>query len=112
MVVDRALSLAVHHVASAPSIMGLFGYGSAAMVTGSWLAGWWGDASSPLYSPPVPYLPFSSSLLRFPLSSLSLFVFVFALSYFAPFVLLYGGIVQLLAALWSFRARHDPHCSL
>ncbi|ELR21956.1 uncharacterized protein ACA1_046860 [Acanthamoeba castellanii str. Neff] len=54
---------------AAPSIMGLFGYGSAAMVTGSWLAGWWGDASSPFY--------------------------------FAPFVLLYGGIVQLLAALWD-----------
>jgi succinate-acetate transporter protein len=27
-------------------------------------------------------------------------------SYFAPFVLLYGGIIQLLAAMWAFRARY------
>jgi hypothetical protein len=72
----------------------------------------------PCTAPPLPFqLPHSPAHSFFiPPPSLrnaflSLFVFVFALSYFAPFVLLYGGIVQLLAALWSFRARHDPHCS-
>src|SRR4051812_19689486 len=37
---------------AAPSILGLFGFAGATFIVASQLAGWWGDADSPLYLAP------------------------------------------------------------
>jgi uncharacterized protein len=56
-----------------PSILGLFGLAAALMMVGAWMAGWYGNAATPV----------------------SLY----------PFVTLFGGLAQFLAAMWSYRAR-------
>jgi uncharacterized protein len=58
---------------AAPSILGLFGFMAATAMIGAYMAGWYGDATTPLY----------------------LF----------PFAAILGGIAQLGAGLWSYRAR-------
>ncbi|MEU8119782.1 GPR1/FUN34/YaaH family transporter [Spirillospora sp. NPDC049024] len=58
---------------AAPSILGLFGLATAAMMVGAWQAGWYGNAGTPLV--------------------------------LWPLVLTFGGIAQLLAGLWGYRAR-------
>ncbi|MFC5949045.1 acetate uptake transporter family protein [Pseudonocardia lutea] len=59
---------------AAPSVLGLFAFGSATLMVASLLAGWWG---TPATAAPV----------------------------LAPFALFFGGLGQLLAAMWSYRAR-------
>jgi succinate-acetate transporter protein len=58
---------------AAPSILGLFGFSAATMMVAANLAGWYGNASSPLV--------------------------IF------PFAMIFGGIAQLLAGMWAYRAR-------
>jgi succinate-acetate transporter protein len=58
---------------AAPSILGLYGMFSAALLYGSNLAGWWGTATSP--------------------------VLIF------PFLLMLGGLAQLIGCIWAYRAR-------
>lgn len=58
---------------AAPSILGLCGLGAASLVFGAFVAGWYGNATTPLY--------------------------------IAPFVAIFGGLAQLLAGMWAYRAR-------
>jgi uncharacterized protein len=58
---------------AAPSILGLFGFMGATTMIASWMAGWYGDATTP--------------------------------GTVWPFALTFGGIAQLLAAMWCYRAR-------
>jgi succinate-acetate transporter protein len=56
-----------------PSILGLYGYAAATFMVAANLAGWYGNAATPLV----------------------LF----------PFAMIFGGLAQFLAGMWSFRAR-------
>jgi succinate-acetate transporter protein len=58
---------------AAPSILGLFGFAGATFIVASYLAGWYGNDSTPF--------------------------FLF------PFALFFGGLAQLAAGLFSYRAR-------
>jgi len=58
---------------AAPSILGLFGFAGATFIVASYLAGWYGNTSTPFY--------------------------VF------PFALFFGGLAQLAAGFYSYRAR-------
>jgi succinate-acetate transporter protein len=58
---------------AAPSILGLFGFAGATFVVASYLAGWYGNATTPLY--------------------------IF------PFALFFGGMAQLIAGFFAYRAR-------
>jgi succinate-acetate transporter protein len=58
---------------AAPSILGLFGFAASTFAVAAHLAGWYGDATTPLV--------------------------------LAPFVFAFGGLAQLLAGMWAFRAR-------
>ncbi len=58
---------------AAPSILGLFGFAAATFMVSAHLAGWFGNAHSPVY----------------------LF----------PFAAMFGGLAQLLAGMWSYKAR-------
>jgi hypothetical protein len=58
---------------AAPSILGLFGFAGATFIVASYLAGWYGNDSTPFY----------------------LF----------PFALFFGGLAQLIAGLYAYRAR-------
>jgi succinate-acetate transporter protein len=58
---------------AAPSILGLYGYAAAMFIVAANLAGWYGNAATPL----------------------ALF----------PFAMIFGGLAQFLAGMWSFRAR-------
>ena len=57
---------------AAPSILGLFGFAGATFVVASYLAGWYGNASTPIY--------------------------IF------PFALFFGGMAQLVAGFFAYRA--------
>jgi succinate-acetate transporter protein len=58
---------------AAPSVLGLFGFAGATFMVAAYLAGWYGNASTPL--------------------------FIF------PFALFFGGLAQLIAGLYAYRAR-------
>ena len=58
---------------AAPSILVLFGFAGATFMVSAHIAGWYGDATSPLY----------------------LF----------PFAAMLGGVAQLAAGMWAYRAR-------
>jgi succinate-acetate transporter protein len=58
---------------AAPSILGLFGFAGATFIVASYLAGWYGNDSTPFY----------------------LF----------PFALFFGGLAQMVAGFYSYRAR-------
>lgn len=62
---------------AAPSILGLFGFASSTFMVGAFLAGWYSQ-NSPTAS---------------------------VLSNLAPFTLVFGGLAQFMAAMWSYRAR-------
>jgi uncharacterized protein len=56
-----------------PSILGLFGFCAATAMVGAYLAGWYGNATTP--------------------------------GYLFPFAAIFGGVAQLLAGMWAYRAR-------
>ncbi|WEW61809.1 hypothetical protein PRK78_007305 [Emydomyces testavorans] len=58
---------------AAPAALGLAGFSGATWITASWIAGWWGNDTSP--------------------------------TIFFPFVALWGGVAQFIAALFGFPAR-------
>lgn len=58
---------------SAPSVLGLFGFATATLMEGAYLAGWYGNPRTAFY--------------------------------LAPFAITFGGLAQLLAGMWSYRAR-------
>jgi succinate-acetate transporter protein len=58
---------------AAPSVLGLFGFAGATLIVASNLAGWWGNADSPII--------------------------------LAPFAGFFGGLAQLLAGMWAYKAR-------
>jgi succinate-acetate transporter protein len=58
---------------AAPSILGLFALGGATFIVATNLAGWYGNATTP--------------------------IFLF------PFAAFFGGLAQLLAGMWAYRAR-------
>ena len=62
---------------AAPSILGLFGFASSTFMVAAYLAGWFGQSQSTAA----------------------------VLSNLAPFTLTFGGIAQLLAGMWCYRAR-------
>lgn len=62
---------------AAPSILGLFGFASSTFMVAAYLAGWYGQHQSTAA----------------------------VLSNLAPFCLFFGGLAQLLAGMWCYRAR-------
>jgi succinate-acetate transporter protein len=62
---------------AAPSILGLFGFASSTFMVAAFLAGWYGQQQG------------NAGVL----------------SNLAPFCLVFGGLAQFMAAMWSYRAR-------